>query len=297
MRSLIWHGCYDGNHKDLIVPEAYLHPAKMAVRLCERIFDYGFEQGYWQSGDLILDPFGGIATTALVGAYRGYRVVCVELEERFVELARKNIALNRNKLKSLGRPEPVIIQGDSRHIAELLREVMTGAVTSPPYANSLEQAGGIDPTKSRHRRGGPNSQINRSDTRYGATPGQIGAMAEGSATSPETYWTAMRQVYTSMHQALRPGSVMAVVVKDYVKHGRRVPLCDRMAHLLEACGYEVLVRVRAMLVKEHHVGVDLFSGAEVRKKTERKSFFRRLAEKKGSPGIDWEEIIFARRLE
>ncbi|HEU4344036.1 MAG TPA: hypothetical protein VFU31_20975 [Candidatus Binatia bacterium] len=40
---------------------------------------------------------------------------------------------------------------------------------------------------------------------------------------------------------------------------------------------------------------DLFEGETV-KKTERKSFFRRLAEKKGSPRIDFEEVIIARKI-
>lgn len=60
---LNWHGCYDDQWGDLIVPEAFKHPAKFAKGLIERIYDYGFEQGYWRKGDLIGDPFGGEAVT------------------------------------------------------------------------------------------------------------------------------------------------------------------------------------------------------------------------------------------
>jgi len=35
---------------------------------------------------------------------------------------------------------------------------------------------------------------------------------------------------------------------------------------------------------------DLFAGSQ-RKEKKRASFFRRLAEKKGSPKIDWEDVI------
>ncbi len=47
-----------------------------------------------------------------------------------------------------------------------------------------------------------------------------------------------------------------------------------------------------MLVKER-VETTLFG--EVRSKVERKSFFRRLAEKKGAPRVDWEEVLILRK--
>lgn len=47
---------------------------------------------------------------------------------------------------------------------------------------------------------------------------------------------------------------------------------------------------RAMLV--HHKGTQMtLTGEAVEIKTESKSFFRRLAEKKGSPRIDWESVL------
>jgi hypothetical protein len=48
-----------------------------------------------------------------------------------------------------------------------------------------------------------------------------------------------------------------------------------------------------MLVKESS-HTCLFGHEHVTRK-ERKSFFRRLAEKKGSPRIDWEEVIVVRK--
>src|SRR3990167_1547938 len=65
----------------------------------------------------------------------------------------------------------------------------SAAVSSPPYAESMEHAGGIDPNKSKHV-GGPHSQMNNSDTRYGQAPGQLAAMrADGfdSAVSSPPY--------------------------------------------------------------------------------------------------------------
>jgi DNA modification methylase len=122
---------------------------------------------------------------------------------------------------------------------------------------------------------------------YGQSQGQIGK------DSGKTYWAAMSLVYSACHRAIRPGGVIVVVVKDYVKQKQRVPLCDDTATLLEHCGFTVVERIHAMLVKETHHN-DLFEGVTTIK-TERKSFFRRLAEKKGSPPIDFEEVIIARK--
>jgi hypothetical protein len=122
---------------------------------------------------------------------------------------------------------------------------------------------------------------------YGSSNGQLGN------TSGDTYWSAVAEIYRQCFLALKPGGHIAVVVKSYVKAGKIVPLPEQTWKLLQHVGFEPVERVRAMLVKEDsHPG--LFDGPVV-KKTERKSFFRRLAERKGSPPIDFEEVLFLRK--
>ena len=43
-----WHKCYDEGWKDLIVPEAFSHPAKMSYGLLKRILDHA--KGWLHSG-------------------------------------------------------------------------------------------------------------------------------------------------------------------------------------------------------------------------------------------------------
>jgi hypothetical protein len=82
-----WNGCYDQGWRDLIVPEAFCHPAKMARGLVARIFDELLSSGALQKGDLVCDPFGGIGTTSIEAAARGVRSIACELESRFYRLA------------------------------------------------------------------------------------------------------------------------------------------------------------------------------------------------------------------
>jgi len=150
----IWYNCYaqaDGGWEGIVTPESMSHPAKMSRRLCERIIDLGIERGWWTPGESVIgDPFGGIGSTGLIAQGRGLRCILVELEAKFVALAEQNFARWRD-----AGPRPVMIQGDSQ-------QVLAGA--GARMAASCKGDG------------------------YGTSPGQIGALKEGSlegiVTSP-----------------------------------------------------------------------------------------------------------------
>ena len=171
-----WASCYDLSYRGIIVPEAFGHPAKMSRGLLTRILRHAKEEGWLWPGAIILDPFGGIGSTGILGAYEGYSVVCVELEQKFVDLAKQNIALHAKKLAALGCPQPVIIQGDSRRLCEILQ----GAdliVSSPPYSDCPAGAQGTQQRRAAHS----NYKFNESKgDAYGTFPGQLGAMKPGS---------------------------------------------------------------------------------------------------------------------
>lgn len=364
---LTWHNCYDDSWRKLIVPEAFAHPAKFAPGLIRRIYVHGLNRGWWKRGDLIGDPFGGIAGGGIMAGYSWLNWIGVELEERFVKLGNQNLALHGPRWAALGEATSLtLVQGDSRRFAEIVAQT-AGVVTSPPYANSVDGTPDCidwekaDPMwKTSNKRTAGRGAISDG---YGKTAGQIGALSAGDVdaivTSPpwedqesalnaskvkdpekfaaamsrlngvggrkgttpasrlaqlqrqtestygttsgqlgnvtgETYWQAMHQVYAQCLLAMKTGGYLCVVVKDYVKDKKRVPLCDQTLRLLEHIGFTPVCRIHAMLVKERtHVG--LF-GDQVERK-ERKSFFRRLAEKKGSPRIDWEEVLVVRKGE
>lgn len=174
------------------------------------------------------------------------------------------------------------------------------AISSPPYEGmdrnkshkdvpiehkaELLAAAGIDPDK---WLGKARCTEMRTDG-YGASEGQLGE------TQGETFWSASRSIVEQVYQVLVPGGVAAWVVKDFVRNKERVPFCDQWQQLCEACGFETYVIARAWLVEDH--GTQLaHDGNHKRMKKERKSFFRRLAEKKGAPRIDYECVIFMRK--
>jgi hypothetical protein len=119
--EVVWHRCYDETWKGLIVDGAFAHPAKMARGLVHRIFDELFVTGVIRKGSQVVDPFGGIGTTALEGASRGVNVTVCELEPKFVALSNDNVELHRRGWQLTGLPIPRIVLGDSRKLRDHIR--------------------------------------------------------------------------------------------------------------------------------------------------------------------------------
>ncbi len=137
--ELYWYGCYRGTY-DLIVPDSFAHPAKMAAPLCFRILEHLQELGLLEEGDIVLDPMAGTGMTNICAGAMGYSSISVELEEKFVSFQKENKEYAERKLyKSL---DWQMIQGDSRQLSELLKDKGLVSVTSPPYSEA-QSGGGI----------------------------------------------------------------------------------------------------------------------------------------------------------
>ncbi len=172
-----WTDCYNDSWKDHIVPEAFSHPAKMSYGLLKRILDHCKDEGW---GGVIVDPFGGIGSTGILGAYDGYQVICCELEAKFVSLAKQNFELHRRGFEEFGCPYPVIIQGDSRKLCSVIEESVELIISSPPYEESLSARGG----RQMAQMGLGNAKAGRDDKcidaiGYSNNPKNLGAMKPG----------------------------------------------------------------------------------------------------------------------
>jgi tRNA G10 N-methylase Trm11 len=160
------------------------------------------------------------------------------------------------------------------------------AVSSPPFENSMnstDEAFIVKHLQDIKR----NPQSNGAQSlrgHYGDTDGNIGN------STGDGFWTAARQIVEQVHTVLRPGGVAIWVVKSFVKNKQIVDFPHQWQELCEAVGFQTLHEHRAWLVEDKGAQWDLFG--ELHEKTiQRKSFFRRLAEAKGSPPIDWETVL------
>ena len=142
MRTLEWFGLYADSWQGEIVPEAFSHPAKYSRALIRKIYQHMMGQGWIKAGDKVVDPFGGVA----LGAYHAMQNGLVwwghELEPKFVKLGNENIDLwnGRYSQHFTNWGSAVLLQGDSRNLANNIQGFMDLSLTSPPFR--VNQSGG-----------------------------------------------------------------------------------------------------------------------------------------------------------
>lgn len=193
--------------------------------------------------------------------------------------------------------------GDSDgNIANMDDRNFEAAISSPPFRHSTggtpePKPGGVIDERLYARHAAGNSAAEG----YGATEGQLGNMPEGDLDAVamlagiyqriqgDDFWLAARLIVEQVFELLEPGGHACWVVKDFVRDGAIMPFSDKWRQLCEAVGFLTVHEHRAMLV--HRKGASLtLEGELVEHKTESKSFFRRIAERKGSPRVDWEVV-------
>lgn len=175
-----WFGCYSGTWNQApLIPEAYAHPAKVAYKLAERIVTHMLDQGYIEAGQCIIDPFAGVAGFAFHTMLAGINFVGVELEEKFVNLARQNIDLWQSRYGEwFNMGSGVVIQGDSRQLSEVI-SAADGVIASPPYADVVRTGEGTGARYDPIYHNGDNAFKKSSQAEYGRTAGNLGNMSSG----------------------------------------------------------------------------------------------------------------------
>lgn len=170
---------------------------------------------------------------------------------------------------------------------------IAGAFSSPPYSGN-DKADNTIADRDKDSRGSGSFRGT-----YGRSDGQLAAMKSGDPLASEpaskpTFWSAAREIMQQCYQIIPPGGVAIWVVKSFVRDKKIIDFPDQWRQLGEACGFESIEWIRAWLVEDRGAQFDLDGGLN-HKTVERKSFFRRLAEKKGSPPIDFEVVLIQRK--
>ncbi len=300
--TTIWRDLYTRQWADLITPAAREHPAKYARLLIKKIYNHAFDEGWIEKGDYVLDPFAGVALGAVDAMAYGLNWTGVEIEQQWVSAGNENIKKwvdsYRQFTNMVGKA--IIVQGAAQDITR--KPNVTGyqlAIGSPPFLQSRGGAkvlgGKDDAFMARHGAG------NRGVPAYGATPGQLHNLPIGTIRGakfkdePETYWDAALKIATRVYNVLEPGGHAIWVVKDYVENAKRRPFTRDWRRICEKAGFRTVCIHNASVIK--HVASSFDESMEISTTiSERKSTFRRMAEKKGSPRIDEEVVICMAKL-
>jgi modification methylase len=110
------------------LPASSTHPGKMLPELARRLV-----VEYCPPGGLVADPMCGIGNTLVEAAALDHRAVGVELDARWVDLARANLT---HALPAEQAALAEVRHGAARRLPDLLANVagqVDLVVTSPPY--------------------------------------------------------------------------------------------------------------------------------------------------------------------
>jgi len=258
----------------LFTKASFAHPAKLHLGFLA----YLVEQ-HTRPGQTILDPMVGIGSTCCA-ALLDRHVIGYDVEARWLAEAHRNAA---RILEAAGMFAGRITLG--QHDATQPWPARADVVLfSPPYAcrtspNAASRASSFERRRAlldQHRLSDRwRELVDRAEAQpgamgaelfhYGAAPFQIGHLR-----GPR-YWDAMTAVYHNARAALPAGGLMILVVKDHIRDGRRVTVCDDTARRCEGLGFRLVARHRRHL--------------------EYLSFWQRRRREQGLPVVEDEEAL------
>lgn len=157
------------------------HPATFPVEIPKRLTKLF---SFW--GETVLDPFGGVGSTAVAALREGRRAICIDQNPNFVEEMRARVAAEQLADSELLDART----GDSRDLSSINDNSVDLIVTSPPYWDKADY-------------GGESSDI-------------------GTAGNYMEFLAELRRVFAECTRVLRPGRKMCVVtanVNQMTDHG------------------------------------------------------------------------------
>lgn len=162
-------------------------------------------------GETVLDPFAGTGTTARAAIPLGRKAICVDQNEEYVGIIRKECGALRN-----GHAEDFVplevVHGDSRNLSFIEDDSVGLVVTSPPYWDKAD---------------------------YGPNEGNLGL-----PKSYAQFLDTMLPVFKECYRVLQPGRKMCVVtanVNQFTDQGLLTfPLATDFAVQLRSIGFVMI---------------------------------------------------------
>ncbi|MBW2975084.1 site-specific DNA-methyltransferase [Candidatus Woesearchaeota archaeon] len=164
---------------------------------------------YTKSGNLVLDPFMGVGTTAEAAKNLGRKSIGIEINEKFVKLARED--LKRSK-------DHKLICGDVKNILKYVKpNSVDFLLTSPPYGNLLKTVKGAFAYKWQEH-----STLNKvkNPEPYSNSKKDLGNLPYNE------FFIEIEKVFKDTYVTLKSNAYAVWVVKDYRDLKNDVPLVN-----------------------------------------------------------------------
>src|ERR1700719_290382 len=195
-----------------------LHPAPFSFQDVARLIRF-----FTKSGEVVLDPFVGVGSTLKAAAIEGRGGIGIELNKKYVVLARRRLRDELNGDEATCHDQQVI-QGDARAVIPTLKEGSVKlVVTSPPYWNILHK----QDHKAKQER-----VAHGLDTRYSDNPSDL-----GNIKSYPEFLQSVADTLALCRSVLAEGGPLCVIVGDFRHKSKYFMLHADIARELEARGF------------------------------------------------------------
>jgi DNA modification methylase len=170
------------------------HPVKFQETLAQEFVEF-----FTKPGQIVLDPMVGTGSSVVAAIRAGRRAVGFDLNPEFVQIARSCAEVEGRRL-GLPADSWRLEVADARRLADLDVPPVDYCITSPPYWDMLRRKG-FETQRGRKERGLP--------TTYSEDESDLGNISDYEAFLGE-----LCRVYEAVHDLLKPGGYLTVVVKN-----------------------------------------------------------------------------------
>ena len=192
------------------------HPAPYGFKDISKLILF-----FTKKGDVVLDPFSGVASTSKACALTGRKSVGTELTKKWVDLSKER--LKKEVPNSKGQE---IINGDSRiELKNFKDEYFDFMVTSPPYWQILNKK--LDhKTKERVKNG--------LSKKYSENKDDLGNIID----YPE-FLSELKNIFSECYRVLKNKKYTAVVVSDFRHKSDFIPYHIDVIKLMQELNFEL----------------------------------------------------------
>jgi DNA modification methylase len=211
-------GVWQFNYEKRDIRDKELHPATFPISLAKKVIEL-----FTHEGELVIDPFNGSGTTLVASQDLNRNAVGFDINKEYCELSESRI----HKML-LDWSKQITINDDARNVPLYFEdEVISLALTSPPYANLLNRQ---RLNKSRRGTDRLNAQFMKVE-QYSQNKNDLGVL------SIDDFEIAIFEIYSNLFPAIKPNGHIVINVADMWWEGSRIPIHIYIIRALEKAGF------------------------------------------------------------
>lgn len=165
----------------------------------------------------------GTGSTIIASLENGRNAVGIELLDKYFQITKQRVVTVKDEIEKHGGEETTsilakLVRGDARQLKRMNIPQIDYCITSPPYWDMLHMKG-FETQEDRKERG--------LDIHYSNNQSDV-----GNISNYEEFLDTLTAIYAKVHDLLKPGGYLTLVVKNVKKGGRIYPLAWDLARRL-----------------------------------------------------------------